>query len=197
METLSLEYDAAATLNLSKTTGATTLNLAGSTANQTITNAGSDLSTVNITSQGTTGNDLTLSYATGQTARPDDEHRQYDHQGCAHRPGQSDPQRPERLQPEHRRIKANYVGNTAIKGNLSDLDITVGAGGYLSGSDTTVAGSIGEVTMTVGSGGYFYSNDIYTTKEGENVGDITMTSRLRAAPATPTPKLTTAAASVT
>jgi hypothetical protein len=67
VETLQLDFDAAATLNLSKTTGATTVLLQGGTDDATITNADAGVTTVKVLGQGA-AQDLNFYHATGVTA---------------------------------------------------------------------------------------------------------------------------------
>jgi hypothetical protein len=69
VETLSLDFDANAILNLSKTTGATTLAISGSKGSAEVTNAGATITKLNLSTQDTgyTDNDLTFTHATGVT----------------------------------------------------------------------------------------------------------------------------------
>jgi hypothetical protein len=67
VETIKADIDVDASLSLAGSTGIHTIILDGGTGSATFTNAASDLTAVNITSQGDTDNTLNLSYATGNT----------------------------------------------------------------------------------------------------------------------------------
>ena len=65
VETLKADFDGAAIVDLSTTTGLTTISLAGSSAHQTFTKAASTVATINVTSQADADNNLDFGYATG------------------------------------------------------------------------------------------------------------------------------------
>ncbi|MBG9389788.1 beta strand repeat-containing protein [Caenimonas aquaedulcis] len=62
VETLTSDFDAAAIVDLSGTTGLTTINLAGSSADQTLTKATSSVATINVTSEADADNVLHFGY---------------------------------------------------------------------------------------------------------------------------------------
>ncbi|MDG1066867.1 MAG: DUF4214 domain-containing protein [Sulfitobacter sp.] len=164
VESLSLDFDAAATLNLSKTTGATTATLAGSSASQTITNAGAELATVNITSQVGTSNDLNLSYATGASADL-----------TMNIGGTADIQMDDFTLTRVGSLTFNAVGtkNNTIDdvsvGSLTALNVNAGTDGNFNAGNLNVAGDIGVMNVDVAAGG---DADFNTYASGGNVGDV-------------------------
>ena len=164
VESLSLDFDAAATLNLSKTTGATTATLAGSSASQTITNAGAELATVNITSQVGTINDLNLSYATGASADL-----------TMNIGGTADIQMDDFTLTGVGSLTFNAVGtkNNTIDdvsvGSLTALNVNAGTDGNFNAGNLNVAGDIGVMNVDVAAGG---DADFDTSASGGNIGDV-------------------------
>lgn len=191
VETLKADFDAAAIVDLSATTGLTTITLDGSSANQELTKAAATVTTLNVTSQADGDNDIDFSHATdanaaltlnvGTTASTaanitldtltlDSTALTLNTVGTKdYVIGTID------LNGDQSAIAVNanadlQIGSINVDGgDVGSFDITVGADAVYSGG-LYMSGDLGAVSMTVGDGSYAQA---YVSNVG-NVGDVTI-----------------------
>jgi len=192
VETFAADFDAAAILDLSSTTGLTTVTLSGSTAHQTINKAAASVATLNVTSQGDADNNLTFGYA---TATPGDlalkiggaaditllavDLNNTSSLALSTVGAMTNDLNGITLNGDQSAISVNVTAGSdlytagidvATDGDVGAFDIVVGAGSVYSGG-LDMSGGLGSVSMSVGNAG---AAQAYISNVGD-VGDVTIT----------------------
>jgi len=173
IETLTLDFDAAGTYDLTGTTGLTTVTLSGSTADNKIVKAAAEVATLNVTSQADADNDITFSRATGAKAAltlnigstaSTAANITLDDVSLSGTTALT-------LNTVGTKVYDFNGGDFAVAGDQSAITVTVGATADLEHSYMDVTGEVGAYSVTVGADAT-YSGGVYANDNA--IGDITV-----------------------